>query len=115
MKKTHPRRVRATPENEWEHHIPGETRPAPDVRILNRGTVVVCKVSRMLTVNHRGMRYRLLDPVPESLLCELEDGHVELFNGSPPSPGGASAPTRHAVSMTGAPSSTPRSATSPDG
>ena len=84
MKKTQPRRVRATPENEWEHHIPGETRPAPDVRILNRGTVVVCKVSRMLTVNHRGMRYRLLDPVPESLLCELEDGHVELFNGSPP-------------------------------
>ena len=90
MKRTQAKPKRAAAEPDWEHHIPGETRPAPDVRILNRGTVVARKVSRMLTVNHRGMRYRLIDAAPETLLgekillCELEDGHVELFHGSRP-------------------------------
>ncbi|MEQ8405255.1 MAG: hypothetical protein RKE49_09170 [Oceanicaulis sp.] len=89
-KRTQAKPMRAAAEPDWEHHIPGETRPAPDVRILNRGTVVVRKVSRMLTVNHRGMRYRLIDAAPETLLgemillCELEGGDAELFHGSRP-------------------------------
>ena len=72
----------------WEQHHPGQGAPLPGPDELARASEAVRKVSRAMTVNHRGKRYRLSWPHPEQLIGakvlirEFPDGRVEIYNKS---------------------------------